>query len=580
MKKTLSLLLALLMLAGLLAACGEAPATDNPEEPTAAEAPTDETQTAQTGQPAQTEAPTAPVEDDKTPYYQVYGNELQNALVVTAQAMVERRTYVQYDDTRLITGSPGGQVTYRWQRNLKDPEDYTKQHTGYTNCAAFTYDCYYMALDYDIKNWSTAQLIIADEKELIYRHDFTGTETDEEKAAFEQEYVSQLEVGDIIVYRHKDGTNGHAMLYVGDIEGVGEKMIIHSSAPNGGNYDYAAKKEKSEPQGSIQYLKVSDLFDPGHPRYVFELCSQMGIVRPLNVYTGGVPEATKNRVEKLQHIVVQKLCSKTVGQTANPGDELTYTFEISNKNEWKVDVDILDKVPAQTTYVGGCDNANGNELSWHLTIPKGETVSVSYTVKINADAKDMIKSEDATANGVPARAQRVYLRNTYDDATLAKITAAVAANQGASEKDIELAKKIYTEAGLTLDLPDAETIMSDLFYDHPSSLNYYCFDKSGKYYNMVIPEMYGGYYVAMSEEWEGRRTRGPQGHLLPGDIAVCQSKGAENEIHLYMYAGENKVYDMSGLQGGKTLELVASKDALFSLLGYTRFVVLRPSMAQ
>ena len=66
--------------------------------------------------------------------------DLQKAVVLTAESFVIRRERGQYDDTRLIDSS--ALAYYRWSAGQRQPEDYTSQFTGYSNCAAFVYDLY------------------------------------------------------------------------------------------------------------------------------------------------------------------------------------------------------------------------------------------------------------------------------------------------------------------------------------------------------------------------------------------------------------------------------------------------------
>ena len=124
---------------------------------------------------------------------------LQEAILATAESYLLRGPRIQYDDTRLCPDYDLPPI-YRWQRNLKQPEDYTSQMTGYTNCAAFTYDLYKMALGYDIKYWCT-EMLIDGEDMLAYRYYPTGQETEAEKAAIDKVFRDAMEPGDILVIR-------------------------------------------------------------------------------------------------------------------------------------------------------------------------------------------------------------------------------------------------------------------------------------------------------------------------------------------------------------------------------------------
>ena len=74
--------------------------------------------------------------------------EAQLALISTAESYLMRGDKLQYADTRLGSGYD---TEFRWLPALNIPEDNTSDKSGYTNCAAFTYDVYYHGLGYDLE---------------------------------------------------------------------------------------------------------------------------------------------------------------------------------------------------------------------------------------------------------------------------------------------------------------------------------------------------------------------------------------------------------------------------------------------
>lgn len=91
--------------------------------------------------------------------------DLQKAVVLTAESFVTRGKRGQYDDTRLTAS--GALAYYRWATGQRQPEDYTSQNMGYSNCAAFTHDLYLAALDLDIQYYTTATLIAGSKSVLL-----------------------------------------------------------------------------------------------------------------------------------------------------------------------------------------------------------------------------------------------------------------------------------------------------------------------------------------------------------------------------------------------------------------------------
>ena len=165
-------------------------------------------------------------------------NDIQKALVATAKAYYARGTYLQYDDTRAVTGDVVKPPVYRWERHKNSPEDSTRQRTNYTNCAAFCYDVYKAALDLDIINWCTEDMM-NDASQHAFRYQVQLNETEEQKKNIRDLYMDMLQPGDIIVNRHIRG-GGHAMFYIGD------GKIIHSSGGSPCNYNYDNKCDARE----------------------------------------------------------------------------------------------------------------------------------------------------------------------------------------------------------------------------------------------------------------------------------------------------------------------------------------------
>ncbi len=530
-----------------------------------------------------------------------YESPEQEAVVKTALAFLARGDRIQYDDTRL---SPNSQpVEYRWQHSLKSPEDYTTQFLGYTNCAAFTHDVYLEALDYDILSYTTSSLTQKGEPERVYKYWPSGDETEEEMAAMEAEFRSKLKMGDIIVIRYNGSRNGngHAMLYVGaevlegndgyrgtaaentEEDGSVEQItydIIHST---GSSYSYSNYTEKAEQYGSVQITSTDSLFDPSKTRYIFKNLNSIAIIRPLNVYTGGVPEKTQNRVKNMENIVAEKLSSHTYGMTVNPGDTMTFTFSIYNKNEKDVTLEVKDTIPSNTTYVSGAASEKNGTVSWNLPVPAKTTISVSYTVKVKEDAVigDVVYSDAGTVGGVDVDCPKVYIANTLteDEQTALKTAASSLAASG--KRGLELANAVYNEVvGYNDLLPgDFAELMDGVYTMY--GLSQYILNDEGGYLDMVVPGMFGGRGITPRVEGEymdrleSTRTRLPFSRdLIVGDIiAALDGDDIENpdRYRLYLFTGDSALDLLSG-------ETTESATVLNKILAYHRFAVLRPSM--
>lgn len=552
MKRIVAFALVLLLLLGLVGCQKEA--TPVPTEPTETIAPTEPNLT------------TGPQFD--TPE--------QEAVVATALAFLNRGKYIQYDDTRL--SSTPNLIVYRWEVGLKSPEDYTSQFTGYTNCAAFTHDVYLAALDYDIGAHTTAMLTAKGTSQRKYTYIPTGTETDTEKAAVEADFRANLQIGDIIVVRYNGSNegNGHAMLYVGE-EVLESGDIIHST---GSSYSYKDFSEKTESNGTVGTMSTRSLFSPGSSMYVFSRIKSLCLIRPLSTYKGGVPEHTQNRIDNLQGIVAEKLSSHTMGMTVNPGEEMTFTFSVTNKNNHPVTVEVRDTVPENTAYISGAEQVDGESLSWQLTVPANETASASYTVQVNADAPlgEAIAGDRGTVGGVKTTCPKVYIRKTLTKGQQEKILSA--AEEITGKEGIALADAIYRQAlGKATGLPADFTALHDSYFQE--FFDQHRLSGEGGMLDLIPTGMFGGRKVAhrsIASDYmrlEYCRTRLPRAEdLIAGDIilAVGGPNTPGNSVQsLYLFTGER----MLNLNTGKTQP---ARPLLNMLLGYDRFVVIRPSI--
>jgi hypothetical protein len=304
-------------------------------------------------------------------------------------------------------------------------------------------------------------------------------------------------------------------------------------------------------------------------------------VRPLNSFTKEVPVHTQNRIRNLQGVVAEKLCSHTYGMTVNPGEEMTFTFSVTNKNKTPVTLDIRDVVPAYTTYLSSGDHAKNGVLSWRLTVPAGESAAVSYRVRVNMDAPcgDTVHGTDATVGGVPVKCPGVYIAKTLSAAQQAQIITAAGEVKG--KTGLALADAIYQKAlGKGMGLPTEVAVLDAAIYEPFGPPQYRLKGERGML-DLVVPGMFGGrntsqrFKGADYMRFEGNRTRLPYARdLIPGDIiyAIGREGATENLAQgLYLVLGDRVL----NLHTGKTQ---SCQSVLNMLLGYARFAILRPSI--
>ena len=547
MKRLVALLLGIVMLLGCFAACGET-------EP--AKEPVDQ-----------------PSTDDPATAERQFESPIIEALVVTAEAYLARKAYLQYDQARMIAGN-ATPTTFRRDIFKNSPEDSTRQFNCYTTCSGFTADVYYQTLGFSYNADTTGSLQNATDMH-VWSYYVTGIETEEEKAKIRSDIESIVKAGDILLCRH-DTSSGHAMFYAGD------GRIIHSAAPDGGSFDFSGGKDKVEPKGSVALKELDSIWNGGDNYYFFDEYF-WAIVRPLQKYTDvEITEQAKNRVANMQGIVAEKLSSHPVGFTVQPGEEITYTFSVKNTRDTAVTLEIVDTVPENTTYVKGAQTVDGNTLKWTAEIPAASTGTFEYTVKVNDDSSLIGKYvySESTIGGVSVNCRKTYIGKNVDAAAAEKMYKAAEGVSKYSQTGLDLAKAIYADAGITIELDSAADIINGSFKPYVRNKQTYDthneLDPDSKYFKMIVPTMYGGYYTAISPEYDELRTRGMQAlQLMAGDILIAARK---DKVVTYMIVGDNKMLKLDAK--ATLLSLSETKDTLLSMMGQDKFVVIRPVLAQ
>ena len=552
-------------------------------------------------------------------YYNDYDKqeytELEKALVATAKTYLLRGDRTQYDDGFVAQGG-------RFESLVRAPEDYTVDQYGYLDCSHFTYDLHWSTYGYAAKakdhngspkDFSTcvnmldtakrgwnADTLTGSNKSTIYYYEPTGNETDAQKEAIYQKYISLLRPGDIVTYRYAGETGGHAMLY------IGQGLLIHCT---GSGYSKANKSDTHE--AGIRFMNVDDLFDSyvNERRYLFGH-SRFGIIRPQNLTTVTIPDNTKNRVANMQGIVGEKVSSTAMGKTVNPGDTITYTFYVFNTHDTAKQVTIKDVLSQHVTFVSATSggSCSGSNISWTLNVPANTRVSVSYTVKVKTGvaAFTAIDGSKATINGVTHKCLDTIVANTLTEAQQQQLVAAVntvKAMDTSKLNNVQVANLIYKTAfGVDNIFGENVTNWKELLNGNGKD-NVGIFNDTKNYSNkayispmdvntskaamMLAPGMYGGNYIYTSSKTgeaflrytnvndKSLRSRYFwEKDLVIGDIFL--SRGTSQET-LFIYIGNDTFVAL----GDSTRFATASVSAKFQYAASTVWhyeAILRPSM--
>lgn len=370
-QKTLSFILAFCLLFSL-SGCNQKP--EAPTEPTA----------------PPTVPPTEPLPEQKVLVITEGMTDLQKAVVITAESYYLRGAYAQYDQGLRKYGA-------------RAPEDYTEQYVGYTDCSAFVYDVYKFSLGIDISSPSatTASYCKNPFHPVLYeepiKNNFSAM-SGEEQAAKLKEFRDTLQPGDVIVYRSADGNTGHAMLYAGN------GMIIHSTGSD----------SSTEKNGTVLFESIATTLLSSSSRRSILTKSVYVILRPLLSFKGEIPAHTQQRMDIMRGVKAEKLSTHKWKQTVSPGETMTFTFRITNRSNLDKTLTVTDTVPNNTIYISGAQTVNGNQLSWTVTVPAGETVECSYSVQVDPAAPlgNYISSR-SEVSGIPVNCPVVRILPAY-----------------------------------------------------------------------------------------------------------------------------------------------------------------------
>lgn len=515
-------------------------------------------------------------------------NEYQQAVVSTAKAFWLRGERMQYADTKFRTNGSslkavGGE--YRWQIEVNTPEDCTATDWGYINCAAFCYDVYYHAFGLKLPDnmYTTAAMAKKSGENgtqvYIYSRDIDSTQTEAEKAKMKEEFLSCIQPGDILVISRDQNYYGHALLYIGNGE------IIHAS---GEQYNYSGSYGVENYEASVRRVNVEDYFfdeEYAPSGYVFTKARQITVLRPLNIFNGQINQNTQNRMRNLEGIVAEKLSSHVRAQTADIGEEITFTYALHNTNDKQVTLYIREVLPQQLEYISG-GTRNGNMLTWTATVPAGGRVSVGYTAKVKAGTAygTLIQSAESTVGGVSVKCEPIRVGKKL---TAAQQTALIDAYKkikanGTSLGSIALLNELYRQATgveniFTATSFAAATRGTTGFFKEYATVDgksVYQRNPDSEYAKLAIPGVYGGYRV-WAEEFAGDRTRLPKTQDLQiGDVIFGKTLSAEA---LYLYLGEEIGLVILPGMSAPTVS-TATRLERFLAYGYY-FVAMRPMQA-
>ena len=285
--------------------------------------------------------------------------------------------------------------------------------------------------------------------------------------------------------------------------------------------------------------------------------------------------AGKARTE-LRDLRVTKTSAPNVFGSVTPGGRITYTVELYNPNagfngtSGSITSAVVETIPDGTTLVSasaeqGTVTNDGTTVTWHPgEIADGATVSMTYTVQTAADA--------AIGSSIVSPAGKVAANDsTLDTAYLSTsslthhvggetVSGSFHRNMGvtATGTGMEVAKAVYAQAGIDLELPAVSELGSMLLTGIELPFESVAYKTKLRFKNdsvltenarllrdMIVPDYVGGYrlYTMDGNDLRTNENRLRMYYakfLTPGDILVYgRSRGSHDAL---MEEYGNKVY--------------------------------------
>ena len=499
-------------------------------------------------------------------------------VTTVANAYLRQGPQIQYDQTQS-------------RRNINaSPEEASSFNTLYMDCSSYVNAVYYESFGVNAMPYTLEELRPSTAAYTTYVQENVGVAvdaigywenadytTDAQISSILSHVRNQLQVGDLLVYRHgqTSGSSGHVYIYMGNdtFNHCTGSSFVYGDTP-ATSYDKATANEKTI--GAVQSITGDDIFvDTTNTRYLFKKTSSDSvynfcILRPLA--RGLVPTEESKKRMKVKDVDMEKSVSHV---SACPGQALTYTVTLTNYSDQARMISLEEYLGDNVSFLSGtagmtCTNST---LSWNGTLDAGATVTVSYSLMVNGG--DLVLS-NTTVNGVELD-QLITTVSGYTQSQLESVAAKAKqyASQGKSFSDpLAMAQSLYREVlGVEpFGSYTAMTLLSSLI----DTKNDTCYHS-----DILVPNLYGGMDIRSGFLFDNQRSRliRPE-NLAVGDVIVAEYGGISD---VFVYVGNGSLVQVNSAQGVCKLvtssgNIYAADDIFVTFTAYDRYAVLRPSM--
>ena len=254
--------------------------------------------------------------------------------------------------------------------------------------------------------------------------------------------------------------------------------------------------------------------------------------------------------------------------TTIEGDTVTFTISVTNEGSAEITAVIIETVPANTTFISGCDNKVNDQLTWTEDIAAGETKSVSYTVKITG--RDIapgtyIAGDSASVNGKRTTGENLYISNTFNEVDAKYLEKAVRILTTSTYEARDFAKFAYYVA-----FSSSSAATNAMPTGTPLNALSAILTNDSTYAAAIAPGLYGGVDAKEISGAKGTmNTPVTAGSLCSGDIIYVKYKDGGK---MY-FVSEGTLYDITSTAVQANMATV-----LASLPTASKYAVVRPSM--
>lgn len=451
--------------------------------------------------------------------------------------------------------------------------------------------------------------------------------------SFFENWETNLRPGDAIELK------GHVMLYVGN------GMVLHCS---GRKYNVTTGTDNYEYGGGVGgagIIPIEAYIDETSGFYYKNYAGDGGrlvVFRPsyLLVAEGydddpgndivdyEIPADTLSR-QDYPAMDIDRTVNITPYGNAVEGEELTYTVKITNwtndanykeyrggsyTGETYTDLVVTETIPAGTEFVensivgGGSYDASAGKLAWTVSVAAGETVTLSYKVKVMVNTGETITSSSGYVANIPSNSISNLVGGTKltEDEDVTTALSSIANSSVADWSNVygtgsAFVNNIYEAMGMELDLPTVENIVANMFewqnverkslsirYEDESDVHVFMLkdafnDTCRRVRGMMIPGFWGGYRFYTGAE--ARQTTVNEfrvDYMEPGDILVwveSNDSGVVTGHRVMVCTADGKLLSMSSNGTGAVYSGNDVKSELWKTFKQSNalFFALRPT---